>query len=337
MEKKYIHAGNHGDVYKFNEAENGIILNKVSKTVRIKNTNFLYEFLYTIQSFFPSYFQSKKSNYIYSYFIEYEFYKNQTEFIGVYLPKIYLSDKNLFMRRYQYIFEDVSSDILLTNQTIIKIIHSLANFHNNFFNKFVNYKVWNEGGYWTNNKRMINDNFFIKKYFSFKNNLIHLNIKFEEENVLSFILSKKEQINEYYKKRTTLIHGDFKLDNMFIKNDSIVLFDWQWVGYGNPATDIMYFIITSLSYDMINDYYIKYIINEYCLKFKHINFETLYIDFKIALFDFFKHLICFKWFDISEDTLKNNKINKKDGIHLQSKKQIKRICDLIYLYSLLDI
>ncbi len=46
----------------------------------------------------------------------------------------------------------------------------------------------------------------------------------------------------------TLVHGDFRLDNMFFDDsrDQIVLFDWQGPGKGLAAFDVAYFLSASL-------------------------------------------------------------------------------------------
>lgn len=46
----------------------------------------------------------------------------------------------------------------------------------------------------------------------------------------------------------TLVHGDFRLDNMFFddSHDEIVLFDWQGPGKGLGAFDVAYFLSASL-------------------------------------------------------------------------------------------
>jgi hypothetical protein len=46
--------------------------------------------------------------------------------------------------------------------------------------------------------------------------------------------------------RFSLLHGDFRLDNMLFDRDTITVVDWQTLGVGLPARDLAYFTATSL-------------------------------------------------------------------------------------------
>jgi len=53
------------------------------------------------------------------------------------------------------------------------------------------------------------------------------------------------------KRPRTLVHGDYRLGNLLFNDskdavDPIVAFDWQEAGHGNVATDVSYFILSSL-------------------------------------------------------------------------------------------
>ena len=48
----------------------------------------------------------------------------------------------------------------------------------------------------------------------------------------------------------SLLHGDFRLDNLLYRPDgSMVVLDYQLLGYGRPGWDVAYFITTALSPD----------------------------------------------------------------------------------------
>jgi Phosphotransferase enzyme family len=46
--------------------------------------------------------------------------------------------------------------------------------------------------------------------------------------------------------RFSLLHGDFRLDNMLFDRNTITVVDWQTLGVGLPARDLAYFTATSL-------------------------------------------------------------------------------------------
>lgn len=45
----------------------------------------------------------------------------------------------------------------------------------------------------------------------------------------------------------TLIHGDYRLDNLLFRDDDITVLDLQSLGYGRPAVDVAYFVTTALT------------------------------------------------------------------------------------------
>lgn len=45
----------------------------------------------------------------------------------------------------------------------------------------------------------------------------------------------------------TLLHGDFRLDNLLFRDDDITVLDLQSLGYGRPAVDVAYFVTTALN------------------------------------------------------------------------------------------
>lgn len=48
---------------------------------------------------------------------------------------------------------------------------------------------------------------------------------------------------------TTLMHGDFRLDNMFFDDDGVVLLDWQLMAKAGVGSDLGYFLSQSLTVD----------------------------------------------------------------------------------------
>lgn len=59
-----------------------------------------------------------------------------------------------------------------------------------------------------------------------------------------------EWINSYSEWPNTLIHGDFRLDNMFFTDNSVTLIDWQLAMRAPSTTDLVYFLGTNLPTEM---------------------------------------------------------------------------------------
>ena len=66
----------------------------------------------------------------------------------------------------------------------------------------------------------------------------------------SFVPRIVEWIHTYDDWPTTLIHGDFRLDNMFFdRHDAVTLIDWQLAMRAPSTTDLVYFLGTNLPTD----------------------------------------------------------------------------------------
>lgn len=52
----------------------------------------------------------------------------------------------------------------------------------------------------------------------------------------------------------TLIHGDFKGGNIFMKTHDAYVIDWQWCGWGCGVHDVVYYLATTASDATANDY-----------------------------------------------------------------------------------
>lgn len=106
----------------------------------------------------------------------------------------------------------------------------------------------------------------------------------------------------------TVIHGDFKISNVFIsKTDAtnssrksakgfnvdkkyVYGIDWQWMGFGNAALDIAYFIATSIHHEILQDQFILLKTYHQALcedGVRDYPFDLFYRDFKICWIDFF--------------------------------------------------
>jgi len=64
-----------------------------------------------------------------------------------------------------------------------------------------------------------------------------------------------ELMNKLSNRPYTLLHGDFRLDNMFFddENDDVVLMDWQSPGCGPAGLDLSYFLSASMAADVTDE------------------------------------------------------------------------------------
>lgn len=302
--------------------------NLVLKTIKLDLNFFQKIFLY-FRSLFCEKYPLKEANYIKSYRIEQNFYSNNSKSeLGIFLPKIKSLNVN-YKLEYSILMEDLS--LFISNNRdmdlFISIIKDIAKFHMKFWNRKINYEVWKNGGYWTGNKRENDKNKFYKKYEIAIKNLINItNLKYEDFNAIKINI---EKIKEYYEDFETLIHGDLKIENLFLSKNGLYLIDWQWVGYGKCATDIMYLLFTSLPSNLLNKENLEILLKEYCSINKNVNFDKIYKDFKIASLDFFIYLICCKWYNITIEAINKNEFEKNDGLHIRNVNQIESIIKLI--------
>jgi hypothetical protein len=73
----------------------------------------------------------------------------------------------------------------------------------------------------------------------------------EHKDLIERLVPQMETIIELYDGPRTLVHGDYRLDNMLFPDGSTtpMIVDWQTASWGPPAVDVAYFIGGSLTMD----------------------------------------------------------------------------------------
>lgn len=96
--------------------------------------------------------------------------------------------------------------------------------------------------------------------------------------------------------RTTLVHGDFKGANYFLRNEGegVAAIDWQWTGPGIGATDMIYLFCGSVEDEIVDNY--KYWLAQYHnrLADESYSFDDFYIDFKAATLDYARWVFAYR-------------------------------------------
>ena len=135
---------------------------------------------------------------------------------------------------------------------VLSVIDNLTLLHSKFMNKnltkyFPSLKKTNELTF--NKSKFISDNIehFIEKWKFILNDkniqilrIINKNYKFIEDQLSNGNL--------------TLCHGDFKSPNIFyhVKDNNIILIDWQYIMYSKGVQDLIFFMIESFEINKIN-------------------------------------------------------------------------------------
>ncbi|CAF2907092.1 unnamed protein product, partial [Rotaria sp. Silwood2] len=149
----------------------------------------------------------------------------------------------------------------------------------------------------------------------------------------SILELKLDDIARYFNslESHTLIHGDFKVTNIFIDNNQIegqvYAIDWQWFGVGNIAIDVAYFIATSIhenvienSIELVNYYY--EILSENGVSYE---WERFWKAYQICWIDFFIYTVTGKWSLMRPNDVELYKQEQKDGLHLRSYPHMKHL------------
>jgi len=278
----------------------------------------------------------KISVYNKSYQVEYDFYndvEHARDEIGVKIPIIKCLEFDYWNCCYNIIMEDLSKHKSyhegMNYDDCLYIIDKIAQFHLFFYNNYLLQNCWEYGGYWTDDKRNKSD-FPIKLSLMKKNFNDNFNWLLDESRILDLCNNNRSGINNFLMKQNTIIHGDFKIGNIFNSGDNIYLIDFQWIGKGHCITDICYFIITSLYYKELNMFNCITLIKSYMKHYSNEINNTFIEDFIYCLLDLFQYFVCYKWYNITIDTLEYNKNNNIDGLHVRYFEQITSIINLLF-------
>ncbi|CAK9058456.1 unnamed protein product [Durusdinium trenchii] len=103
--------------------------------------------------------------------------------------------------------------------------------------------------------------------------------------------------------RVTLVHGDFKGANYFLKNEGegCCAFDWQWTGPGLGATDLIYLFCGSVEDEIVQDYqrwlklYHDHLIQTAgAVEQYNYSFDAFLLDFKAATLDYARWVFAYR-------------------------------------------
>lgn len=320
---------------------------------------FLTQLLIWLQVQYPKLNFGEKTSELYNklqgYTIEVQFYNNFSEKVKIPTPSCYYNYEDYYNVQYLMIMEDLSAYHngeplgfnIHNSKTLLK---NIAKLHGEYWNTGSSSRgdIWKQGGYWLGNKEMqfslslsecfdaARDNF--KDIFNNLNNIeeLKLNLIEYEDKVHHIVHSQKPK---------TIIHGDYKISNLFVneKKDKAFTIDWQWMGGGSCSADVAYFIYTSVRIDdqnmkdhsnqddvightemeLLKTYYenlIHFGVTDY-------PFELFKEQYIFNVIYFFLFCVREKWSEMSQEMFFKYKKSNIDGLHLRSSAHIKRLFD----------
>src|SRR3990167_2261811 len=150
---------------------------------------------------------------------------------------------------------------------------------------------------------------------------------------------------------TTLVHGDFKISNLFVNQtrhssprsrnynqnnheSSVYVIDWQCVGKGSPALDLSYYLATSISADLLNFSNLeKYVLYYHSILssngVQNYPYDRMWREFRLCFVDFIVYVICCKWSSMGLKEFASNQEGLKDGLHIRSLNHVKALVLLV--------
>jgi len=308
----------------------------------------------------------REAMYLTSYRVESLFYKHQMNQVmsGFRIPQIYYNSEDVFNNRFGMVLQDLSKhdDGQPNGFTVTdarRILESLAEFHASHFGKELSERVsknfWKLAGYWTGVKRESVKANVEPCWNRMVANFPEFDFEIEHPCMGGLLKDKLKWLDSEYTgmcvpRYSTLCHGDFKISNLFIKgktanhpNGQVFVIDFQWLGIGNVAIDVVYFLYTSLRKedldlipDLLDHYYNCLVRFRPDIRHDYSKKEYLH-HCNVALVDYCVYCISSKWAMMTLTEFRQYETKVKDGLHLRSPDHMKRILKdsyrLIYQWS----
>jgi len=145
------------------------------------------------------------------------------------------------------------------------------------------------------------------------------------DNICSEVLRQAERWDNFVGERChTLIHGDCKGWNLFLRNEEaskiqseikqrqpIILIDMQWCGKGHPLQDVAYLLTTSLdaallptSFDSLVDLYLEELSTRLAEKSVKVDVESMRKEFNVVWLDYTRVIVSSLWKNLSKERMK---------------------------------
>lgn len=257
---------------------------------------------------------------------------------------ISIKDTNYNSKEITLILEDLTENSaeqysILSFEQAKLALEWLVQFHAHFWPKdsdskyLRNGKYWEHGSYWSLDKRASDlDKIEMEWEKTCSNFEPSYPTIFKKEEIKNLAKKLKEisitidtDLNNY-KEYETLIHGDFKAANIFIKGNKMSICDYQWTGPGLCIKDVVYLLWSSVD-PLVMSYRENELLKHYydTLKNKlNINYDwKLYREHsEKAYLDYVRFLMGSMWGNVTPDSHKylsrasNHGLHKRNPDHL---------------------
>jgi len=280
--------------------------------------------------------------YLKSYHTEGVCYRRVGPLVDVRLPRVYYMHTEPINFEFAYLFEDVSHLSAFQaegfrSDAVTALVATMAKLHASFWDQehhIDELDVWDFGGYWTGAKRPVSD--LAHMWQRSLHNLSPLwrsaGLAQEEAQLLTQRLQRLEDIHLREKvcalRPRTLIHGDFKITNLFVdprtcRAEDVRVLDWQWVGKAPGATELAHFLCTSLHRSLLRPDALWDVVQRYHVELCSYGITGFGLDelgrqLALNLLDFFANTIVFKWSVMTPMDVAKYARKQRDGLHLRS-------------------
>jgi hypothetical protein len=200
-----------------------------------------------------------------SYKIESRLYKRYSRVLSIPTPRAFFCHSDLAQVRFLVVLEDLcgmdrGEPAGFSLRSAECLVRALARFHRSSLlnaelpKLLATDKFWHFGGYWFGPKEMLygtdvvrGADHLVAAFGDAFDDAERATVRATARTLDAVGARLTEQVHALTPR--VLLHGDYKISNLFINSaDKVYAIDWQWLGGGFPATDLAYFVYTSVLY-----------------------------------------------------------------------------------------
>jgi len=293
--------------------------------------------------------QDKRVQLLRSFMVEASFYRGLgVEVAGLRVPRASFVHSDPWRQRFATVMEAVPARVLeaehpggFSAAATGACLRRLAEFHAAQWSRPTppGVDLWPRGSYWCGDKRLAFKRQFPARWSQACAGLeldpVHADLGRLLAPRLDTILAAVQALPG-----RTLIHGDFKVTNIFpdLAGDDpdgeVWTIDWQWLGRGSPVIDSVYFLLTSVRAELLTKERVEDLIRRehHAVLLRHgvtgYTFEDLWSEWRWVALDFFLYVVTCKWHRMTRADAAGYAAAGKDGFHLRSVEHMERIVTL---------